>query len=216
MEKITVDVFSVAGKKVGSLDLNPDIFSVEVKPHLVKEVVRWQRAKRRSGTHQVLNRARIGGSGKKPFAQKGTGNARAGSRRSPLWRGGAVIHGPQNRSYDFKLTKKHKIGALTSVLSDKLKNKCLIVVDKLELKEGKTKEFNKTLDALKLNSKSGVSIVPSEANEMLQRAIGNLKKVDTYQVAGVNVYDLLNRKFIVIEQGAIQALEARILNQSNN
>ncbi|MCL4125271.1 UNVERIFIED_CONTAM: hypothetical protein GTU68_056331 [Idotea baltica] len=168
--------------------------------------------KRRAGTHSVLNRKNMTGGGKKPHRQKGTGRARAGSSNSPLWVGGAVTHGPSPRSYEFKLNKKTKRAALAAVFSDKRKNSELILVDELNLKEGKTKELISILDKLKIADQKVFILLP-ETNELVSRASSNIPGVKAGNLDAVNIYDLVNAKYVLATKSGIEKLQANFSKQ---
>src|ERR1700680_3008680 len=152
-----VDVVNLDGKKVGQVELADAIFGAKVNQHLLHEATRWYQREIRSGTHKTKDKSEVSGAGRKLWRQKGTGRARVGSIRSPLWRHGGTVHGPQPRSYDFAFPRKKLLGALRSALAAKLADGKLVVVDSFELKEAKTQAFRKTLD--KLNAKGTTLLV---------------------------------------------------------
>ena len=220
VKDIKLKVLDKKGKESGTLSLDPRVFAAPIRPQAVQQVVRWQLAKRRAGTHAVLNRSKMEGGGRKPFKQKGTGNARAGSRRSPLWRGGAVIHGPQPRSYEFKVTKSTRAQAFASVLSDKVRSNSLVLVDDLEIETGKTKDVSALLKALKLDQAigaTGIAMVceAKDSEQGLIRGAKNLPKVKTLSVAGANVYDLVNAGHLVVSKESVIALQDRLLGSKD-
>src|ERR1700742_2529358 len=143
-----VDVLNLSGKKVGQVDLADAVFGAKVNPHLLHEATRWYQREIRSGTHKTKDKSEVSGAGRKLWRQKGTGRARVGSIRSPLWRHGGTVHGPKPRDYSYALPKKMLLGALRSALSAKLADGKLVVVESFELQESKTKAFRKTLDKL--------------------------------------------------------------------
>jgi len=208
--KLDYKVLNQEGEQVKTLELNGDVFGAKVRPHLVHAVVRWQLAARRAGTHSVLNRKDIQGGGKKPWKQKGTGRARAGSSVGPLWVGGAVAHGPKPRKYIHKLSAKVRRAALASVLSHKVAEQRLIVLDSLEIKSGKTKDFCKVLNKLGVN-KSGVLLLVDSSKGLAVRAASNETKTKTLPIAGVNVYDLMRHKYLLASVDMIAGLEQRVL-----
>ncbi|NDC38030.1 MAG: 50S ribosomal protein L4 [Proteobacteria bacterium] len=208
--KPVVRVLNLDGKEVGTLELNPEVFGVTPNESLVHDTVRWQLARRRSGTHQALTRSMMRGGGKKPFRQKGTGRARAGSIISPLWVGGASVHGPLPRDYDYRLPKRTRRQALASVLSDKVQNSKLVIVDELNLKEAKTKVMAKTLDNVGVAGRNATIIVHSQ-QDSVAKASRNLPKVVTLTPTAANVYDLLRHDFIVISKDGVKAIEERVL-----
>lgn len=203
------------GKEVGVIELNPRIFSAPKRHSLVHATVRWQRAKRRSGTHQALTRSMMKGGGKKPFKQKGTGQARAGSIISPLWVGGASIHGPLPRDYSYSLQKRTRVQAISVVLSDKFRRNKLIVVDSLAVKSSKTSDAVKMLNNLGLPAGRGALLVTetdaSKQDPKSLNAFRNIPKLSVLSVSGVNVYDLLRHEYLVISRDAVEALQTRLL-----
>jgi large subunit ribosomal protein L4 len=209
VSQIKQEILDSSGKVLGSLELDEAVFGAEVAAGVVHSVVRWQRAKRRAGTASALNRAAKTGGGKKPWKQKGTGNARAGSSNSPVWVGGAVAHGPQPRKYDFKLPKGVRRKALISVLSDKVKKGNLIVVDDFAT-SGKTSDIVAVFKKLQVHGVKTL-VVTAEKVDTLWRACGNVKGIQTLPVAGLNVYDVLNSKKMLVTKGAVEAMQKRIL-----
>ncbi len=211
MEGLKTKVIDLSGKEVGSLDLHADLFGAPVSKYLVHDTVRWQRAKARSGTHSALTKREVSGGGKKPFKQKGTGNARAGSNTSPLWVGGGVSHGPKPRDYEFRLSKRARRQALAAVLSQKLKSGELIVVNDLKLKAVKTKEVEAFLGKIGVGASSATILhCGVEFTEGLGRASRNIRRVRAMEIDGVNVYDLLRHRFVVASKDAISKLEQRV------
>ncbi len=206
---IKLDMVNMKGKSSGDVELSPAVFAAKVNRDLVYQTVRWQRAKRRAGTHSVLNRAKMKGGGQKPFKQKGTGRARAGSRNSPLWVGGAVTHGPSPRSYDFRLPSRTRRQALCSVLTSKVGSQQVVVLDKLEVKEGKTRELSEVMKNLGLTGKK-VVVLTAEKDEMIWRSGKNIQRLLPLSVAGANVYDLLNAQCIVATKEALEGLQQRL------
>lgn len=206
------DIIDLKGKKVETLELDPALFSEEERPGIVHQVVRWQLAKRRAGTHATLNRSRMTSGGRKPFKQKGSGRARAGTRRSPLWVGGAVIHGPQPRKYEFSVPKKVKRKALASVLSAKKRGGLLVGVSELKNESGKTRDLVSALEGIGVGDyakKGGVLLLVDEKDESLWRSSKNLKNVKPLLVSGLNVYDLLKFRCLVATKGALLSLQGK-------
>lgn len=202
------------GGSAGTVDLNPEVFGAPAYAHLVHQVVRWQLAKRRAGTHDVLTRSEMKGGKKKPMKQKGSGRARAGSSVSPLWVGGAVVHGPTPRSYEFKIPKEVKRKALCAALSQKVKAEQVVILDKLEVKSGKTSEVTKALKDIGINKNSALIVMPELTTETALKAVratSNIGNIKMIPVAGVNVYDLLKYKYLVINQEALKGIEERCL-----
>lgn len=201
----TVPVLNWQSKKVGEVELPAAIFEQPVNQGLMKDVVVWQLASRRQGTHCTKTRAFVRGGGKKPFKQKGTGNARQGSTRSPLNPGGAALFGPQPRDYSFTIPRKVKKSALRSALSYLLAEKKLFVVDGVE-STGKTKELSNNLSKFDL---SKAVIISDSKVASFDRAARNLRGFRYYSVAGVNVYDLLKYDALIISKDAIGSLVGR-------
>jgi len=202
-----VAVKSLDNKKVGDIDLNDAIFGAKVRADVLHRAVNWQLAKRRSGNHKTKGVSEISGTGKKPFAQKGTGNARAGSLRNPQHRGGAVIFGPVVRSHETGLPKAIRKLALKTALSAKQAEGKLIIVDAVSAKTHKTKDMVKALGAMGITSALFVDETP-DAN--FARAIGNIPFVDVLPSLGINVYDILRRDVLVLTKGAVAKLEERL------
>ncbi len=202
----TVDVFDWNKKKVGSADLDPSVFAIPVKPEIMQTVVRWQLACRRQGTHKAKTRGEVSGGGKKPFKQKGTGNARQGSIRSPLMPGGGVSFGPVPRDYSYVLPKKVRRLGLRTALSHLCKQGRLLVVDSMDSDAGKTKELAKLLTGFGVNK---AVLIDASASDKFQRATRNLPKFRYYGVEGLNVYDLLKYDTAIITKGSIQKIIER-------
>ena len=204
-----LDVINLDKKKVGTVPLSPDVFDVKVREHLVKEYVSLQQANRRSGSASTIsNRGEIRGGGKKPWKQKGTGRARVGSIRSPLWRGGLTVFGPTPRDFGFKLSKKSKKLALKSVLTERARNHSLRVVEKLTLDEPKTKAALELLKKLELPERT--LFVVAEKDHNLELALRNLRRTDVLPVDGLNVFDLLVHETIVCTPESIKKIEERL------
>ena len=199
-----VDVYDINGKKVSDVELNEKIFGIEPNENIVHEVLVNYLANQRQGTQSTKTRAEVRGGGRKPWRQKGTGRARQGSIRAPQWMKGGIALGPKPRSYKYAIPKKMRKLALKSVLTSKVEDKELIVVDKLELKEIKTKEMVKVLN--NLNTKKAL-IVLSEKNLNVQASARNIENVKTTLVNTINVFDLLKYDNLVITEDAIKKLE---------
>jgi large subunit ribosomal protein L4 len=198
-----VDVFDLERQKVGEVTLPDAIFAAEVKPHLLHEVVTMQMANRRQGTHSTLGRSEVRGGGKKPWRQKGTGRARHGTIRSPLWRGGGIVHGPKPRDYSYSVPKKVRKAALRSALSSKLGDGAVTVLEHFDLPEIKTKGFVKVLETFGLES---VLIVVDGENDRLRRSARNVPDVKVLRAEGLNVYDVLRYKALVLTRGTVGRL----------
>ncbi|OGW24789.1 MAG: 50S ribosomal protein L4 [Nitrospinae bacterium RIFCSPLOWO2_12_FULL_47_7] len=204
-----LDILDIKNKKVGVVQVSAEIFDAKIREHLVQKYVDMQLAARRRGTAKTKsNYAEVRGGGKKPWKQKGTGRARVGSSRSSLWRGGVTIFGPTPRSYAFKMTKKTKELALKSVLTDRIQNSAISVVDKLILQTSKTKEAVNLLKSLGLPEKT--LFLLAEKNPNLELAIRNLPRVDVLLVDGLNAFDLLVHDKIVCTPEALKKIEERL------
>jgi large subunit ribosomal protein L4 len=202
-----IDVQNVKGKQISQVELAEDIFSVPVKSSVLHEVVTMQLANRRSGTAAVKHRSDVKGSGRKLFRQKGTGRARRGDVKSPLLRGGGVVFGPDGRKYTQKVTKKVRRLALKMALSSKVLENELMVLDQFELDQIKTKEFVSVLNTLKLNN---ALIVTENANEHLERSSRNVPDVKVLRSEGLNVYDILKYRTLVLLEPAVKNIEGRL------
>lgn len=196
----TIDVLSWEKKKVGTVDLDASVFEVPLKKEILQTVVRWQLASRRRGTHKAKTRAEVSGGGKKPFKQKGTGNARQGSTRSPLMPGGGISFGPNPRDYSYALPKKVRRMGLRVALSQLKKEGRLFVVDTMASTEGKTKDLAKRLKSFGLEK---AVMIDAKADAKFTRASRNLPKFRYYGVEGLNVYDLLKYDSAVLTKESI-------------
>ncbi len=188
-------------------ELKEQIFRLKARPHLLHQTVLMQLANRRAGTAATKSRGFVRGGGKKPWRQKGTGRARAGSIRSPIWAGGGTIFGPQPRDYSYRMPRSARRTALLSALSLKHQDGKLIVVDKLEPEQPKTKIMAKALADLNVQS---ALIVIAESNETVERSARNLPKVKVMRVDGLNVYDLLRYEHLILTEAALKALEEKV------
>lgn len=202
-------VVTVDNKKAGSIDLDPGVFEARIRPHLYHAEVRRQLAARRQGTHATKNRAMVSGGGIKPYRQKGTGRARQGSIRAPHYAGGGVVFGPVPRTYDHKLPKKVRRAALTSALSQWLKEGAITVVDSLELDEYKTRRVVEVLNNLGLGDQP-VLIVIEDAQPILEASARNIPGVGLVRAAGLNVYDVLRHPKMLITRAALEAIQTRL------
>ncbi|MFB6265158.1 MAG: 50S ribosomal protein L4 [Bradymonadaceae bacterium] len=208
------DVFNLDGEVTGEIDLDDDVFGAEVREHLFWEVVNWQRANRRQGSHSSKSRSEKRGGGKKPWAQKGLGRARHGSIRSPLWVGGGVSHGPDPKDHGYDISKKKRRAALRAALSGRAQEGNLRVVEDWGLPEIKTKLALQTLDALDADEALVVDTTERndetgevEHNEPLRLSVRNLPDVKYLAVEGVNVEDILGHRVIVLSRSAAEELE---------
>jgi large subunit ribosomal protein L4 len=198
----SVDIYNTNKEKVSQVELDEKIFDCEVKPHLLYETVKEHLAKRRSGTASTKNRSSVRGGGKKPWRQKGTGRARAGTIRSPLWTGGGVVFGPSPRDYSYRINKKVRKSALRSALSSKLKENNLILVDTIHLPEIKTKTFISLLERLDIQD----ALIVDDGNTNLEKSAQNVPLFKVVRPEGLNVYDILKREKLVITQASLEKI----------
>lgn len=200
-----VDILNIKGENVGSLELNETLFNTEISEHSVYEVVKNQLANKRQGTQSAKTRSEVRGGGRKPFRQKGTGRARQGSIRAPHYTGGGVVFAPKPRDYSYKVPKKLRRKALYSVLTSKVVDGELIVLDDLKLENNKTKEAAAVLNAVDAGKKAYV--VTAENDNDVYRSFRNIEGVDVSSASLINVYDLVRHNKLVITKDAIAKLE---------
>ena len=210
----TIDIYNLNGAKVGTMDLADEIFGA-VNEDLLWEAVRHYRAGQRAGTHATKNRWRVSGSGKKLWKQKGTGRARIGSIRSPLWRHGGTVHGPQPRSYDYTFPRKKLLGALRSALASKLADGKLTVVNAFDVKEVKTKVFREALDKLKIEKTALLVEVPNHGNRNLDLSARNIAGTELVASNEVHPYHLLRYDHVIFTQPAIEKLQVSLTKSSS-
>jgi large subunit ribosomal protein L4 len=203
---VEMNVHSVEGEKIDEIKLNDDMFNAKINKHIVHQIVKRYLAEKRRGTASTKGRSDVRGGGKKPWKQKGTGRARAGTIRSPLWVGGGVIFGPENRDYSYSIPRKMRLVALKSVLSGKVKNEDIIILDKIELKEGKTKDITYILDKFHINNDKIIIVIDKE-DEAVKRAANNLKNVMVITANKINTYDLVNYQKMLITKSALKIIE---------
>lgn len=200
-----VAIYNVSGQEVGDIELSESVFGVEINQHVLYEVVKNQLANKRQGTQSAKTRAEVRGGGKKPWRQKGTGRARAGSIRAPHWKGGGVIFAPKPRDYSYSVPKKVKRLAMKSALSSKVQNSEIVVLDELNLSAPKTKEMVSILSNIKVAKKA--LIVTAENNENAIKSSNNIAGVQTVTVNTLNVYDILKYDSFVITKEAVKKVE---------
>ncbi|HIU51662.1 MAG TPA: 50S ribosomal protein L4 [Candidatus Merdicola faecigallinarum] len=200
-----VDVYNIEGKKVSDIELNESIFGIEPNEAIVHSVLVNYLANQRQGTQSTKTRSEVSGGGRKPWRQKGTGRARQGSIRAPQWVKGGIALGPKPRTYKYRVNKKERQLAIKSVLSSKVLENNLVVVDKVEMKEMKTKNMVKALDSLKVTGKT--LILLPEKNENVQKSARNIEGVKTTLVNTINVYDLLKYNKLVVTLDTVKKLE---------
>jgi large subunit ribosomal protein L4 len=204
----TVSVLNIKNEKVGEIELNEKVFDLVVKEHLLHDVVKMQLAAKRAGNACTKTRIEVSGGGVKPWRQKGTGRARAGSNTSPVWRGGGVAFGPKPRDYSIKLNRKVKKQALAMAMSARLQEGNLVVLDGFTLDAIKTKEFVKVMNVLDIDN--GLIIIP-DVNENVYKSARNVNGFKVLSTDGLNVYDILLHKKLVLLQPAIEGLEKRVM-----
>ncbi len=203
-----VSVKNLENKAVGDIELNDAIFGMDVRKDVLHSMVNWQLAKRRSGTHKVKGISEVAGTGKKPYSQKGTGNARLGSLRGAQQRGGGIIFGPVVRSHEHDMPKKMRKLAMKTALSAKQAGGKLIILDDAKAKTHKTKDLVKALD--KMGITSALIVGGEKLDDNFVRAAGNIPHVDVLPQIGANVYDIMRRDTLVLTKEAVAQLEARL------
>ncbi len=203
-----IDVKDIQNKTVASVTLSEEVFGLPERKDILHRVVRWQLAKRRSGNHKTKTISEVSGTGKKPWRQKGTGRARAGSLRNPIMRGGACVFGPVVRDHSHDLPKKIRALGLKTALSGKYKSGELVVVDSLDLKSNKTKDLVKILE--NFGFKSALFIDADQVNVNFACAASNIVGIDALPHQGLNVYDILRRDNLILTKAAIEKVEGRL------
>jgi large subunit ribosomal protein L4 len=204
-----MEVKNIENKKAGDVELNESIFGVEVKEHIIHDIVRMQLANRRSGNACTKTRGEVRGSGAKPWRQKGTGRARAGTRKSPLWRGGGTAFGPKPRDFSYKLPRKVRKLGICMALSARFSEENLVVLDSFQLEQIKTKNFVEVMGNLALDN---ALIVTGEVNENLEKSSRNVHGFKVMSSRGLNVYDILLHRKVVLLQDCLGQLEERLLS----
>ncbi len=202
----TIDIYNLSGAKAGTMDLAEEVFGA-VNEDLLWEAITHYRASARAGTHATKNRWRVSGSGKKLWKQKGTGRARIGSIRSPLWRHGGTVHGPQPRSYDYAFPKKKLLGALRSALASKFADGKLMVVTSFEVNEPKTKLFREALDKLKVEGTTLLVDVSTAENKNLELSSRNIDGLELVRANEVHPYHIMRYTHVVFVQPALEKLQ---------
>ncbi|MGI6684266.1 MAG: 50S ribosomal protein L4 [Bacillota bacterium] len=199
-----VAVYNMQGSQVGELELDDDIFGVEINEHLLHQAVVSNQASLRRGTHATKTRAMVSGGGRKPWRQKGTGRARVGSSRNPVWTKGGIAFGPQPRDYGFKMPKKTRRLAVKSALTDKLNNGNMVIVDELKIAEPKTKEMAQVLNVLDAPE---ALVVIGAVDENVIKSLRNIPRVTPVEATGINVYNILSHKKLVMTKEAVAKVE---------
>jgi len=205
------EIKSLENKVVKEIDLDKKIFGVEIKNEIIHRMIRYQLAKKRSGNHKTKGISEISGTTRKPFKQKGTGSARQGSRRSPQMRGGAVIFGPQVRSHAHKLPKRIRSLALKMALSNKVKEGKLKVISDFKISKPKTSFLTSKLAKMEIDS--ALFIDGKDVEKNFENALRNIPKTDFLPIAGLNVYDIIRRNFLIISEKALMGINERFKNE---
>lgn len=200
-------VINQTGKELHEISLNPDVFGIEPNQQVIFDAIVMQRASLRQGTHAVKNRREVRGGGRKPYRQKGTGNARQGSTRSPQFRGGGVVFGPTPRSHGYKLNRKVRRLALKSVLTEKVLANDMIVVDKFELSAPKTKDMTQIIDSIKATNKTLFVVSADEDFTNAYLSVRNIESMMMLTADSINVYDIVNANKIVFTEAAVKCVE---------
>lgn len=208
--KVKLKVIDLDNKAIGEVALNKEIFGCEVRSDILHRVVLWQLDKRRSGNHNTKVISEVSGTTKKPYKQKGTGNARHGSLRSNIHRGGAVVFGPVVRDHGYSLQKKLRKLALRMALSQKMKEKKLIIVDNYKLKSHKTKDLAGKLAKLGYNDALFLGVEETQENKNFCLAYRNIKNISSLPVRAMNVYDILRNEYLFIDQESLKEIEERL------
>lgn len=202
----TVDVYNISREKVGEVELADEIFFAPVREHLFWEVVKWQQACRRSGTANTKTRGSVAGSTRKLYRQKGTGRARRGDIKSPLLRGGGVVFGPHPRDFSYKLPKKVRKAALIAALSQRCKENRLVVVDRMDLPEVKTRRMVEFLEKFEIEN----ALIVDQKNRHLYLSARNIPNVKVLPVEGLNVFDILKHDTLILTRQAVAGIEGRL------
>ena len=202
------DVFDIENKKVAQVDLNDAVFGAEVNEAIIYDVVKMQLASRRSGSASTKTRSDVRGGGKKPWRQKGTGRARAGTSRSPIWRGGGIVFGPHPRDYSYSIPKKVRKKAIISALSMKFKENKMLVLKDFPMEKISTRIFKGVVDLFSLKK---ALFVIDETNEVLLKSSRNIENVKMIRSEGINVYDILNHEHLILLEPSVKKIEGALL-----
>jgi large subunit ribosomal protein L4 len=208
MKMAVADVFNIENKKVAQVDLNDSVFGAEVNEAIIYDVVKMQLASRRSGTASTKTRSDVSGGGKKPWRQKGTGRARAGTTRSPIWRGGGIVFGPHPRDYSYSIPKKVRKKAIISALSMKFKENKMLILKDFPMEKISTRIFKGIFDLFSLKK---ALFVLDDNNAVLLKSSRNLKNVKMIRSEGINVYDILNHEHLILLEPSVKKIEGALL-----
>lgn len=208
-EKLEIKLFDTSGKEVGTREVSTSIFGIRVRSGLIHEVIRWQRAKWRAGTHKVKTRAEVRGGGKKPWRQKGLGKARAGSSTSAVWVGGGVAHGPKPRSYEFSLNKKLKKKVLCGALSSRVSEGKCYALTEFGLTQPKTQAAVGTLSSIGLYGKKTLLVI-GENDTAGMKSTRNIDRVKPLSAQGVTTYDVVNSEYVLFTEAGLKEFESRM------
>lgn len=200
-----VEIYTIAGEQAGEIELNENVFGVEINEALVHQAVVMQLASQRLGTHATKTRGLVRGGGRKPWKQKGTGRARSGSTRSPIWVGGGTVFGPTPRSYAFRMPRKQRRLALKCALSSKVQNGEIVVLDQIDFEQPKTKQVVEMLNKFSVDKKA--LIITADEAENVERSSRNIPGVKAISSCGLNVYDILNHNKLFITKDAVTRIE---------
>jgi large subunit ribosomal protein L4 len=204
-----LSVYDIEKNKVSEIEISDSVFGVPVKEHIISDVIKMQLASRRQGTASTKRRSEVRGGGKKPWRQKGTGRARVGTIRSPIWRGGGIVFGPKPRDYSFRIPKKVKKAALKSALSLKVMEDKMLILRDFPMDEIKTKKFKEVLDKFELKS---VLFVLDKPDAVLEKSSRNIKEVKMMRSEGINVYDLIKYDNLVLLEPSVKMIERALLS----
>ena len=209
MESIELQIINSSGSNVGKKQVASHVFDESVPASLLHQVVRWQRACWRAGTHAAKTRKEVSGGGAKPWKQKGTGRARAGSNTSPVWVGGGVAHGPKPRKYDFKINKRDRKKALAGAIASRKNDGHLVVLDSFGLSEVKTQKAVEILKSIGLNNTKVLIVLP-EYNDAVFKSLRNVPSVKVIDAKAINVYDILAHEYLLVIADAFSSIEDKI------
>ena len=206
-------VLNQAGKELHEITLNPEVFGIEPNQQVIFDAIVMQRASMRQGTHSTKGRSEVRGGGRKPWRQKGTGRARQGSIRAAQWRGGGTVFGPKPRKYGYRLNKKVRRLALKSVLSEKVAENSMIVIDKFDMEKTKTKAFVEIINAISAGNKALFVVAPDEDFDNAFKSMRNIPSMMMLTAEGINVYDIVNANKIVFTEAAVKRVEEALGNE---